>query len=65
MKLLKLKDQQAIKGLKSEIVRIDGRTPLLFIEIDGDSSERILLYGHYDKQPNLMAGEMIWVHGCQ
>ena len=44
-------DQQAIRGLKSEIVRIDGRTPLLFIEIDGDSSERILLYGHYDKQP--------------
>jgi acetylornithine deacetylase/succinyl-diaminopimelate desuccinylase-like protein len=34
-----------------EIVRIEGRTPLLFIEIPGDSDDVVLLYGHYDKQP--------------
>jgi acetylornithine deacetylase/succinyl-diaminopimelate desuccinylase-like protein len=32
-------------------VRIEGRTPLLFIEIPGDSDDVVLLYGHYDKQP--------------
>ena len=34
-----------------EIVRIEGRTPVLFIDIPGQSDEVILLYGHYDKQP--------------
>ncbi|MCK5325678.1 MAG: M20/M25/M40 family metallo-hydrolase, partial [Woeseiaceae bacterium] len=42
---------QAIKGMTHEIVRIDGRTPLLFIDIPGDSDDVVLLYGHYDKQP--------------
>ncbi|HJY84177.1 MAG TPA: M20/M25/M40 family metallo-hydrolase, partial [Candidatus Binatia bacterium] len=31
--------------------RLEGRTPLLFIEILGDSAETVLLYGHLDKQP--------------
>jgi acetylornithine deacetylase/succinyl-diaminopimelate desuccinylase-like protein len=34
-----------------EIVRIEGRTPLLLIDIPGDSDDVALLYGHYDKQP--------------
>ena len=42
---------QPIKGMTHEIVRIDGRTPLLFIDIPGDSDDVVLLYGHYDKQP--------------
>jgi len=32
-------------------VRIEGRTPLLFIDVPGDSDDVVLLYGHYDKQP--------------
>jgi len=43
--------QQPIRGMQVEIVRIDGRTPLLFIDIPGDSDDVVLLYGHYDKQP--------------
>ena len=43
--------QQPIKGLQVEIVRIEGRTPVLFCEIPGDSDDVVLLYGHYDKQP--------------
>jgi len=43
--------QQPIKGMQAEIVRIKGRTPLLFIDIPGDSDDVVLLYGHYDKQP--------------
>ena len=42
---------QPIEGMTMEIVRIDGRTPLLFIDIPGQSDDIVLLYGHYDKQP--------------
>ena len=43
--------EQAIEGMTVEIVRIDGRTPVLFIDVPGDSDDVVLLYGHYDKQP--------------
>ena len=42
---------QPIKDMSVEIVRIEGRTPLLFIDIPGDSDDVVVLYGHYDKQP--------------
>jgi acetylornithine deacetylase/succinyl-diaminopimelate desuccinylase-like protein len=43
--------QQPIKDMQVEIVRIEGRTPILFIDIPGQSDDVVLLYGHYDKQP--------------
>ena len=43
--------KQPIDGMTIEIVRIAGRTPVLFIDIPGDSDDVVLLYGHYDKQP--------------
>jgi acetylornithine deacetylase/succinyl-diaminopimelate desuccinylase-like protein len=43
--------QQAIDGMQIEIVRIAGRTPLLLIDVPGTSDDVVLLYGHYDKQP--------------
>ena len=43
--------KQPIQGMQIEIVRIEGRTPLLFIDIPGQSDDVVLLYGHYDKQP--------------
>lgn len=42
---------QPISGMQVDIVRIAGRTPLLFIDIPGTSDDVVLLYGHYDKQP--------------
>jgi acetylornithine deacetylase/succinyl-diaminopimelate desuccinylase-like protein len=42
---------QEIEGMKVEVLRIKGRTPLLFIDIPGASDDVALLYGHYDKQP--------------
>jgi acetylornithine deacetylase/succinyl-diaminopimelate desuccinylase-like protein len=42
---------QPVKGMQVEIVRLAGRTPILFIDIPGDSDDVVLLYGHYDKQP--------------
>ena len=43
--------EQPIKDMQVEIVRIEGRTPVLFIDIPGQSDNVVLLYGHYDKQP--------------
>lgn len=48
---------QPIEGLKVEVVRLPGRSPLLFMEIpgtDGGSGESVMLYGHYDKQPEMV-----------
>ncbi|MGH6877137.1 MAG: peptidase M20, partial [Rhizomicrobium sp.] len=39
------------KNATLEIVRLSGRTPLMFIESPGESSATVLLYGHLDKQP--------------
>ena len=38
-----------------EVVRLPTRTPLIFIDIPGNSEDTVLLYGHLDKQPE-MAG---------
>lgn len=46
--------EQPIKGMQVEVVRIEGRTPVLFIDIPGASDEVVLLYGHYDKQPEMV-----------
>jgi acetylornithine deacetylase/succinyl-diaminopimelate desuccinylase-like protein len=43
--------RQPIKGLAVEIARLPGRTPLLFIEIPGSLNDTVLMYGHFDKQP--------------
>lgn len=36
-----------------EILRLPGRTPLLYIEVSGQLDETVLLYGHLDKQPEM------------
>lgn len=43
--------KQPIEGMNVEVVRLKDRTPLLFIDIPGASDDVVLLYGHYDKQP--------------
>lgn len=44
-------NQCNINGLTSDLIELDGRTPLLLIEVEGQRPETILLYGHCDKQP--------------
>jgi acetylornithine deacetylase/succinyl-diaminopimelate desuccinylase-like protein len=48
---------QPVRGLDVEIVRLPGRTPLLFFSVpatDPDAGGRtVLLYGHLDKQPEM------------
>lgn len=46
--------RQPVRGLKLEIVRLPGRTPVIFFESPATrsgSTETIVLYGHLDKQP--------------
>ncbi|MBL8550083.1 MAG: M20/M25/M40 family metallo-hydrolase [Hyphomonadaceae bacterium] len=43
----------AVAGASVEIVRLDERTPLIFIDIPGEGAGTILLYGHLDKQPEM------------
>jgi acetylornithine deacetylase/succinyl-diaminopimelate desuccinylase-like protein len=47
----------AIANMAIEVVRLDGRTPLIFMEIPGhdpgDDDACVLLYGHLDKQPEM------------
>lgn len=45
--------QQDIAGMTVEVVRLEGRTPLIFIEIPGTGDDCVLLYGHLDKQPEM------------
>ncbi len=44
---------QRIPGLKLEVVRLEGRTPVLFFEMAGEAPGTILMYGHLDKQPEM------------
>ena len=45
---------QGVKGMKAELVKEKGRTPLVFIEIAPQGIDKtVLLYGHFDKQPPL------------
>ncbi len=44
---------QPIPGMTFEVVRLEDRTPLLFMEIPGASNDCVLLYGHLDKQPEM------------
>jgi len=45
---------QPIPGMKVERIQLEGRTPLLFIDIPGKGDEVVLLYGHMDKQPEMI-----------
>jgi acetylornithine deacetylase/succinyl-diaminopimelate desuccinylase-like protein len=44
---------RALDGLRVEVVRLEGRTPLLLMEVPGRGPETVLLYGHCDKQPEM------------
>src|SRR5882762_1639266 len=47
-------EEQQIAGLRIETHELEGRTPLIFIEVDGDDSSTVLMYGHLDKQPAMV-----------
>ena len=47
-------EAQKVEGLHLEVVRLEGRTPVLFFELAAtkpNSTQTVLMYGHLDKQP--------------
>jgi acetylornithine deacetylase/succinyl-diaminopimelate desuccinylase-like protein len=48
--------KQPVKGMTIEIVRLPGRTPLLYFDVPAtnQSKHTVLLYGHLDKQPEMV-----------
>jgi len=48
---------QPVRGLAVDVVRLPGRTPVLFFDVpatgDAAAGRTILLYGHLDKQPEM------------
>ncbi|HVP84447.1 MAG TPA: M20 family metallopeptidase [Rhizomicrobium sp.] len=53
------KKLEKLPGAKLEVVRLKDRTPLIFIEIPGQTNDTVLLYGHLDKQPEMVG----WAEG--
>src|SRR5262249_43242922 len=47
------KKLEQLPGSKLEVVRLPGRTPLIFMEVPGKAAGTILMYGHLDKQPEM------------
>lgn len=52
-------EAQKVEGLRLEVIRVDGRTPVIFFEVPAShgeagaavSAQTVLMYGHLDKQP--------------
>ncbi len=47
-------ERQGIDGLRLEVIRLEGRTPVVFFELPATkpgSTDTVCLYGHLDKQP--------------
>jgi len=42
---------QPLTGMRVEVRRLPGRTPLLLLDVPGELPGCVLLYGHLDKQP--------------
>jgi acetylornithine deacetylase/succinyl-diaminopimelate desuccinylase-like protein len=42
---------QPVPGMRVEVRRLPGRTPILLVDVPGELEGSVLLYGHLDKQP--------------
>lgn len=47
-------ERQGVAGLRLEVIRLEGRTPVIFFEVPATragSTDTVCFYGHLDKQP--------------
>jgi acetylornithine deacetylase/succinyl-diaminopimelate desuccinylase-like protein len=49
----------SLPGATFEVVRLPGRTPVIVIDVPGEGEDTVLLYGHLDKQPEMVG----WTDG--
>jgi acetylornithine deacetylase/succinyl-diaminopimelate desuccinylase-like protein len=54
-----------VQGATVDVIRLDGRTPVIFIDIpaSGGAGGNVLMYGHLDKQQGLRKRGMGLVRG--
>ena len=45
-------DNQGIRGMNYKVHRIEDRTPVLIVTVEGTGSGEVLFYSHLDKQPS-------------
>jgi acetylornithine deacetylase/succinyl-diaminopimelate desuccinylase-like protein len=48
-----------LPGATLEVIRLRGRTPVILIDVPGEGEDTVLLYGHLDKQPEMVG----WTEG--
>ena len=48
-----------LPGASLEVVRLPERTPVIVIDVPGEGTDTVLLYGHLDKQPEMVG----WAEG--
>ena len=44
----------AIDDMALEVIQLEGRTPLIYIDVPGVGEDCVVLYGHLDKQPEMV-----------
>jgi len=49
----------SLPGATLEVVRLPARTPVIVIDVPGEGTDTVLLYGHLDKQPEMVG----WAEG--
>ncbi len=49
----------SLPGATLKVAQLPGRTPVIFMDIPGKGTDTILLYGHLDKQPEMLG----WTEG--
>jgi acetylornithine deacetylase/succinyl-diaminopimelate desuccinylase-like protein len=49
----------SLPGASLEVVRLPERTPVIVIDVPGEGEDTVLLYGHLDKQPEMVG----WADG--
>jgi acetylornithine deacetylase/succinyl-diaminopimelate desuccinylase-like protein len=46
--------ERKVPGAKLEVIRLENRTPVIYVDIPGEVDDVVLLYGHLDKQPPML-----------
>ena len=54
-------EAQPIRGMRVEVLRLPGRTPVLMVDVPGQVQDCALMYGHLDKQPEFTG----WCDGLE
>jgi acetylornithine deacetylase/succinyl-diaminopimelate desuccinylase-like protein len=49
----------SLRGATLDVVRLRGRTPVIVMDVPGEGEDTVLLYGHLDKQPEMVG----WTDG--